>query len=125
MSPLALQESGEMYLETILLLQKEMEQVRSIDVANEMHLSRASVSRAMRQLKDYNYILIEENGVITLTPAGQALATSIYERHILLTDFFTTIGVDLKTASEDACRIEHVISDAAFEKLKQHLKTIQ
>lgn len=120
-----LHESGEMYLETILLLQKDNIAVRSIDVAREMNLSRASVSRAMHQLKDNHFIEIDAAGSITLTEQGKHLATTIYEKHILLTDFFIKIGVDPKTAAQDACRIEHVVSSDTFEKIKQHIKTIQ
>lgn len=116
-----IQESGEMYLETILILSKELEHVRSLDVANYMNFSKPSVSRAVSILKGNDYILVDENGYLTLTDKGAKLANKIYERHQVLSKFFMSIGVDEKTSTEDACRIEHCISDTTFEALKKHM----
>ncbi|MCR5341582.1 MAG: metal-dependent transcriptional regulator [Saccharofermentans sp.] len=116
-----MQESGEMYLESILVLSQKDEPVRSLDVARYLGVSRPSVSRAMAILKTGNYVNIDSQGYITLADAGRKIAEKIYERHVVLTKFFTSLGVDVKTAEEDACRIEHVISDAAFEKVKKHV----
>jgi len=113
-------ESGEMYLETILILSKKKGFVRSIDIAEEMGYSKPSVSRAMSILRQGSYILTDPNGAITLTPAGLAIAEKIYERHTMLTAFLCYLGVDEKIAAEDACKIEHVISDEAFEAIKRH-----
>jgi len=119
---MAIQESGEMYLETILVLSKKDAPVRSLDVANEMGFSKPSVSRAMGILKADGYIEMDEKSHITLTDKGLKVAKRIYERHILLTELLTSIGVDKKTAEEDACRVEHVISDKTFKAIKKHLK---
>ena len=119
---MAIQESGEMYLETILVLSKKDAPVRSLDVANEMGFSKPSVSRAMGILKTDGYIEMDEKSHITLTDKGLKVAKRIYERHILLTELLTSIGVDKKTAEEDACRVEHVISDKTFKAIKKHLK---
>lgn len=115
-----LQESGEMYLETILILSGRKETVRAIDVGEYMGYSKPSVSRAMGLLRDGEYIEVDKNGGITLTDAGMELAEKIYERHTLLTTFLTSIGVSAETASEDACKIEHDISDESFEAIKRH-----
>ena len=115
-------ESGEMYLETILVLSKKMNAVRSIDICTEMGFSKPSISRAMHLLKDGGYIEIDESGFITFTDLGREIAEKIYERHTVLTAMFKAIGVDEETASEDACRIEHVISDKTFEAVKRHMK---
>ena len=117
-----LQESGEMYLETILILSEKKNDVRSIDICDEMGFSKPSISRAMHLLKDGGYLDIDENGYITLTELGREIAEKIYERHRYLTAFFVAIGVDEDTASEDACRIEHVISDKTFFAVKEHMK---
>ena len=119
---MAIQESGEMYLETILVLSKKDAPVRSLDVANEMGFSKPSVSRAMGILKTDGYIEMDEKSHITLTDKGLKAAKRIYERHILITELLTSIGVDKKTAEEDACRVEHVISDKTFKAIKKHLK---
>ncbi len=113
-----IQESGEMYLETILILKNKNEYVRSIDIANHTGYSKPSVSRAMSILKSNEYILIDKEGYITLTPKGQQVAETIYDRHLVLTAFFTSIGVDEDIATKDACRIEHVISEETFNKIK-------
>lgn len=119
---MAIQESGEMYLETILVLQDEMRIVRSIDVAERMEFSKASVSRAMKILKNDGYIDIERTGNILLTEEGERIAKKIYERHQVLTAYLKSIGVDAKVAEDDACRIEHVISDESFDAIKKLVK---
>jgi len=116
-----LQESGEMYLETILILSKKTGDVRSIDIVEYMGYSKPSVSRAVGILKNGGYITVDKNGYITLTQVGRELAEKIYERHNVLTSFLKSIGVDEETASEDACKMEHVISDKTFEALKSFL----
>ncbi len=115
-----LQESGEMYLETILVLSQKMPNVRSIDVGEYMGYSKPSVSRAIGLLKNGGYVLVDKTGYLTLTHAGLEIANKIYERHTMLTAFLIQLGVDEATASEDACKIEHVISDASFEAIKRH-----
>ena len=113
-----LQESGEMYLETIYVLGKSGA-VRSLDVAEHMGYSKPSVSRAVKLLKNGGFILVDADGYITLTEAGEEVAEKIFERHTLLTKLLMHIGVDAETATEDACRLEHAISDASFAALKQ------
>ena len=115
-----IQESAENYLETILILHQRTGAVRSIDIANELQFSKPSVSIAMRNLRENGYIQVDEAGFITLLPQGQEIAERIYERHTLLTDWLTALGVTPKTAAEDACRIEHVISAESFEAIKEH-----
>lgn len=117
-----MQESGEMYLETILVLSKKGAPVRSLDVAKQLNVSKPSVSRAMGILKNGEYIEIDDQGYITLTPEGSKIAKKIYERHIVISELLMELGVDMKTAEEDACRIEHVISDKTFKALKKHRK---
>ena len=119
---MALQESGEMYLETILVLSKKGAPVRSLDVANQLGFSKPSVSRAMAILKKGEFIKIDGQGYITLTPEGSKIAKKIYERHVVISELLMELGVDMKTAEEDACRIEHVISDKTFKALKKHRK---
>ena len=118
-----IQESGEMYLETILVLSRTSGHVRAIDVGEHMGYSKPSVSRAVGLLKKDGYITVDEGGHILLTAAGEAYAQKIYERHTVLTNVLILLGVDEKTATEDACRIEHVISDKSFETLKKHIET--
>ena len=113
-----LQESGEMYLETILILSRKLEHVRSLDVAEHMGFSKPSISRAVGLLKNAGYVLMDSAGYLTRTDSGRAIAEKIYERHNALSRFFMNIGVDEKTALEDACKIEHYISDVTFEKIK-------
>ena len=120
---MTLLESGEMYLETILVLSQKKEYVRSIDVAEEMSFSKPSVSRAMGILKSNGYIEIDTLGHITLTDLGKAAAERIYERHRILSEILMRLGVDEKTATEDACKMEHYISDTSFAAIKEHLKT--
>ena len=117
-----LQESGEMYLETILVLSQKSDTVRAVDICNEMSFSKPSVSRAMGLLKDGGFIEVAVNGAITLTPVGLSIAQKIYERHTILTDVLLSLGVDADHAAEDACRIEHVISDTTFEAIKNHIQ---
>ena len=119
---MVMQESGEMYLESILVLSQKGGPVRSLDVANYLGVSKPSVSRAMGILKNGNYIVIDDQGYITLTPEGSKIAKKIYERHIVISELLVELGVDRKTAEEDACRIEHVISDKTFKALKKHRK---
>lgn len=116
-----LQESGEMYLETILIL-SQRGAVRSLDVAEYMHFSKPSVSRAVSLLKNGGFIVIDKNGFIELTDAGREVADSMYERHRLLTSLLTMLGVDEETAAEDACKIEHDISEKSFEAIKNHVR---
>lgn len=117
-----LQESGEMYLETIYVLSRTSNTVRSIDVGEYMGYSKPSVSRAMGLLKNGGYVTADENGFLSLTEAGREIAEKIYERHTVLTDVLVHLGVDRETAVADACRIEHVISDQSFQAIKQHIK---
>ena len=113
-------ESGEMYLETILILKHKIANVRAIDVAQEMNFSKPSVSRALGILKNNGFITIDKNGYICLSETGGAIAEKIYERHKVLTDLFTAIGVPEDIAQEDACKVEHAISDETFNALKRH-----
>lgn len=115
-----LQESGEMYLETILVLSKKSQAVRSVDVGDYMGFSKPSVSRAIGLLKNGGYVLMDKNGYLTLTDLGLEVANKIYERHTLLTEFLVRIGVDKQTAANDACKMEHVISDETFAAIKRH-----
>lgn len=118
-----LYESGENYLETILILKKQNGQVRSIDIANTMGFSKPSISRAMNILKQAELIEIDKKGFITLTETGQIKAEKVLERHIIITNFLTEhLGVNQETAEIDACRIEHVISEETFSKIKDHIK---
>lgn len=115
-----LQESGEMYLETIYLLSKEGKNVRAIDVGEYMGYSKPSVSRAVGILKKGGYVVTNEDGYLVLTEEGRKVAEKTYERHEVLTRIFVGLGVSKETASEDACRIEHIISDETFAALKKH-----
>lgn len=122
---MGLQESGEMYLETILILSKKNNTVRSIDVSDYMGYSKPSISRAVGLLKQGGFITMDRDGSITLTETGRRVAQKIYDRHTLLTDFLIEIGVDAGTASEDACKMEHDISDQSFEALRQHILSLR
>ena len=115
-----LQESGEMYLETIYILSQKQDFVRSLDVAEYMHFSKPSVSRAVGLLKSGNYLVVDGNGHLILTDSGLSVAQKIYERHQVLTKMFMALGVDEAIATDDACRIEHYISDISFEAIKKH-----
>lgn len=120
---MGLKESGENYLETILILKNRKGFVRSVDVATELGFSKPSISRAMGILKDNGYITIESSGNILFTPEGLLLAQNIYERHLFISEFLIkSLGIDSETAENDACRIEHVISDSTFQKIKEYLK---
>ena len=117
-----IQESGEMYLETIHVLLKEKQYVRSVDVAEHMGYSKPSISRAMGLLKEGGFIEIARDGAITLTDTGLAVAEKIYERHTMLTQLLRMLGVSEATALEDACKLEHAISDESFEAIKKHIQ---
>ena len=117
-----LQESGEMYLESIYVLLQQSSNVRSIDVCEYMGYSKPSVSRAVGLLKNGGFINISNEGFITLTEVGLKTAKKVFERHTVITNFLESIGVSKETASDDACRIEHVISDESFEALKKQIK---
>ena len=112
--------SAEDYLETILKLQKQKGQVRSIDVVADMHFSKPSVSVAMKKLRESGHVRMDDNGLLTLTEDGLAIAQRIYERHQILTQMLIALGVDQETAAEEACKIEHDLSDGTFEKIKAH-----
>ncbi|MBR5228516.1 MAG: metal-dependent transcriptional regulator [Firmicutes bacterium] len=117
-------ESAENYLETILVLSKDNASVRSIDIAHELGYSKPSVSVAMKKLREGGLIMVDENGYIQLTDAGREIAEAMYERHTLLTRYFMAIGVPEEIASEDACKIEHALSDETFERIKEHAKSM-
>ena len=120
---MALQESGEMYLETIYVLSQKSDKVRAIDVGEYMGFSKPSVSRALGLLREEGLVKNDANGFLKLTKAGEIHAKRIYERHTTLTQLFINLGVDPKIAAEDACRIEHYISDETFDAVKAHAKT--
>ena len=119
---MAIQESGEMYLESIYVLLQKGQPVHAIDVGKYMGYSKPSVSRAMGLLKKDGYIEVDEESHITLTENGLAVAKKIYERHTLLTGLLIQLGVDKKTAAEDACKLEHAISDTSFQAIKAHME---
>ena len=119
---MTIRESGEMYLETIYILSQKSSEVRSIDVGAYMGYSKPSVSRAIGLLKKDGLVNMDGQGYLTLTDAGEKRAKVIYERHLLLSQLLVNIGVDEKTASEDACRIDHYISEKTFEAIKNHVK---
>lgn len=118
---MSIQESGEMYLESILVLSGKGA-VRSIDICEYMNYSKPSVSRAVGILKKDGYITVDKGGYIELTDSGREIAQKIYDRHKLITDLLEMLGVDEKTASEDACKIEHHLSDKSFEAIKKHME---
>ena len=119
---MTIRESGEMYLETIYILSQKSSEVRSIDVGAYMGYSKPSVSRAIGLLKKDGLVNMDGQGYLTLTDAGEKMAKIIYERHLLLSQLLVNIGVDEETATEDACRIEHYISEKTFEAIKNHVK---
>ena len=119
--PMQLQESGEMYLETILVLSTKNPNVRSIDVCEEMGFSKPSVSRAVGILRNGGYLTMDDKGYLHLTEAGRAVAESTYERHCVLTECLVRLGVSRKTAEEDACKMEHDISEETFQAIKKHI----
>ena len=114
-------ESAENYLETILILSKKHPVVRSVDISEELGFKKSSVSVAMKNLREKEHIVVSKEGFITLTESGRNIAEMIYERHELLSEWLTRLGVDPETAAEDACRIEHVISAESFEAIKRHI----
>ncbi len=116
-----LQESGEMYLETIYVLSKSGSSVRSIDVAEHMGYSKPSVSRAVSLLKQGGYVTVDSDGFLHLTEEGQGVAEKIFARHTIVSRLLVSLGVSEETAAEDACKIEHVISDETFDAIRQHL----
>ena len=120
-----LQESGEMYLETVYILSKKSESIRSIDICEHMGYSKPSVSRAVGLLKNGGYVTVDEKGYITLTNEGKSVAEKMFERHTMLTDFLVKLGVDKDIASEDACKIEHHISEESFEAIKRHVNAFK
>lgn len=122
---MSLNPSGEMYLESIYVLSKTKDVVRSIDIAEHMNFSKPSVSRAVGLLKNEGYIHIDNDGHITLTDAGLSHANKIYDRHTVLSQALMLLGVDKKTAEDDACKMEHIISDESFFAIKNHLKKMQ
>ena len=122
---MGIHESGEMYLETIHVLLKKNGAVRSVDISEYMGYSKPSISRAVGLLKKQGYITVDGSGYITLTETGLAVADKIYERHNVLSNLLIALGVDPETAAEDACRLEHAISDQSFEAIKKHLENFQ
>ena len=118
---MVIHESAEDYLESILVLREQRGQVRSIDVVNELGYSKPSVSVAMKNLRENGYIHMNDQGHITLTQTGQDIANKMYERHIMLSNWLIYLGVDEKTAVEDACKIEHVLSAQSFQAIKKHI----
>ena len=121
---MALQESGEMYLETIYVLSKTNPYVRSVDISEHMGYSKPSVSRAVHILREEGYIEMDSEGHISLTDAGKTVAEKIFERHTVIASMLMRLGVDPRTAAEDACRMEHAISDTSFEAIKKHIDSI-
>lgn len=120
-----LQESSENYLETILVLSRENSQVRSVDIASALDFTRPSVSVAMKKLRENCLIEVDTDGYIVLTEKGRKIAESVYERHMLISIWLITLGVDEKIARDDACRIEHVISEQSFLAIKRHIKSVK
>ncbi len=120
-----IQESAENYLETILILQNRKGSVRAIDIVNELEYTKPSVSVAMKNLRENGYVQVSKEGHITLTEKGRAIAETMYERHTMISNWLMALGVNPKTAVEDACRIEHVISAESFEAIKRHTVTSQ
>ena len=119
---MSIHESGQMYLETIYILSQNKSYVRAIDVGEHLGYSKPSVSRAMSILKKNGYVLVDADGAITLTESGMEIARTMYTRHTVLSEILMRLGVDEKTATEDACRIEHVISEESFLAVKKHLE---
>ena len=115
-----IQESGEMYLETLLILLEKKPSVRAIDIVEEMGFSKPAVSKALKNLREQALITTDDSGLIAFTPKGQSIAEKVYQKHVLLTDCFIRLGVDPDIAAADACKIEHVISDRTFEALVAH-----
>lgn len=122
---MAIHQSGEDYLETVLTLQQRNGQVRSVDVAAELGYSKPSVSIAMKKLREQGYVLMDESGLLSLTQAGKEVALGVYERHKTLKKALMMLGVDEEAAAEEACKLEHAISDSTLEKIKAYLKKIE
>lgn len=122
---MSIQESGEMYLESILVLSKKNPNVRAIDISEYMGFSKPSVSRALSVLKSGGFVTVSEQGHLKLTDDGKAIADKIYERHTVLTNYLTLIGVDEEIASRDACKMEHVVSDESFNAIKEQVKLLE
>jgi len=122
---LKVHESAENYLETILVLSLKGNNVRSIDIANELEYSKPSVSVAMKNLRENGCILMSTDGYITLTPKGRKIADSMYERHVAISDWLVSLGVDKKTALQDACKMEHTMSEKSFSAIKKHIGLVQ
>ncbi len=122
---MTINESSENYLETILILSQSLPVVRAVDIAGELDFKKSSVSVAMKHLRENNYITVSDEGWIYLTQAGKEIADMIYERHNLLSSWLERLGVDKDTASEDACKMEHVISKKSFEAIKQHVEKLK
>lgn len=119
-----IQESTENYLETILVLSKQGSQVRSVDIANELDFTRPSVSVAMKKLRERGYIEVSPDGYITLTPPGLEIAESMYDRHMVISNWLISLGVETEIALDDACRMEHVISEHSFLAIKKHVENL-
>jgi DtxR family Mn-dependent transcriptional regulator len=119
-----IQESAENYLETILVLHKRIGNVRSVDIANEMGFTKPSISYAMKKFRQNGYINVDKDGYITLTSRGYAIAEKTYKRHLLLTQFLMALGVSEETAKEDACKIEHYLSEESFKRVSEHYNKI-
>ena len=117
---MSLYESGEDYLETILILSEKKPVVRSVDIANEMNVTKPSVSIAMKRLREGGYITVDKDGFISFTDSGRKIAESIYERHTVLTALLVSLGVDEETAKADACKIEHDLSETSFGAIREH-----
>jgi len=120
---MSINESAEMYLETIHVLSLKGNGVRSIDIVNEMEYSKPSVSVAMKNLRSQGYIVIDDEGYITLTAKGRKIAETMYERHIAISDWLISLGVDKKTAVNDACKMEHAMSEKSFTAIKKHIES--
>ena len=116
-----MRESGEMYLENILILKQKLSNVRAVDLAEMMGYSKASISRALSRLKNDGFVALDESGYLLLTEKGAKIAETIYERHRVITDMLVAIGVDEKTAAADACKMEHDISEKTFRAMKKHI----
>ena len=119
---MAIHESAENYLETILILSQREEKVRSIDIVNELEYSKPSISIAMKNLRSDGYIMMDDDGYIKLTAKGRKIAETIYERHVAISDWLIFLGVDKKTAVKDACKIEHVVSEKSFLAIQKHIE---
>jgi len=125
MESFKIHESAENYLETILMLSSRGERVRSIDIVNELEYSKPSVSIAMKNLRTKGYIEMDVDGYITLTGAGQKIASTMYERHVAISDWLVFLGVDKKTAVQDACKMEHAMSEKSFLAIKKHIENLK